>query len=55
MENFNFISNTKIYFGKDKVEELDIILHNYKFKNIALLYGKNSIKKSGFASIPLTS
>ena len=47
MENFNFISNTKIYFGKNRINELDIILHNYKFKNIALLYGKNSIKKSG--------
>ena len=47
MINFNFISPTKIYFGKDKENEVGDIINSYNFKNIALIYGGGSIKKNG--------
>lgn len=47
MKNFNFISPTKIYFGKDRELEVGKIIKEYGFKKILFHYGKNSIKKSG--------
>lgn len=47
MVNFNFVSPTKIYFGKDSESNLLAILKNGPYKKILLVYGQCSIKKSG--------
>ena len=47
MINFDFISPTKLYFGKDKENEVGSIINNYGFKKVALVYGGGSIKKIG--------
>lgn len=44
--DFTYYNPTKIYFGKDSEKNLSGELKNYG-KNILLLYGKNSIKKTG--------
>ena len=44
--DFTYYNPTKIYFGKDAMQNLSAELANYG-KNILLLYGKNSIKKIG--------
>ena len=46
MNNFEFISPTKIYFGKDKENEIGNIIKSYNFKKIAFIYGGGSIKKN---------
>lgn len=46
IHDFNYYNPTKIYFGKDSMNNLSAELNNYG-KNILLLYGKNSIKKIG--------
>ena len=47
MINFDFYSPTKIFFGKDRENEVGKIIKNYGFKKILLHYGQNSIKKTG--------
>ena len=47
MIDFNFISPTKIYFGKNKENEIGNIIKSYGFKNIMIVYGMNSVIKSG--------
>jgi len=47
MINFNFISPTKVFFGKDKEKEVGNIISSYGYKNIAIVYGMGSIKKNG--------
>ena len=47
MKNFNFVSPTKIYFGKDTQFEIGKILAEYHAKNILIVIGKNSVIKSG--------
>ena len=47
MNNFNFISPTHLYFGKDKEKEVGKIISNYGYKKVAFVYGKNSIKANG--------
>ena len=46
LHDFTYYNPTKIYFGKDAMNNLPSELNNYG-KNILLLYGKNSIKKIG--------
>lgn len=46
LHDFTYYNPTKIYFGKDAMNNLPAELNNYG-KNILLLYGKNSIKKIG--------
>lgn len=46
LHDFTYYNPTKIYFGKDAMQNLSAELENYG-KNILLLYGKNSIKKIG--------
>ena len=46
LNDFTYYNPTKIYFGKDAMQNLSAELANYG-KNILLLYGKNSIKKIG--------
>lgn len=47
MHNFNFYNPTRIISGKDSQKEIGSILKNDKIKSVLLLYGMNSIKKSG--------
>ncbi len=44
--DFTYYNPTKIYFGKNSIENLENELKSYG-KNILLVYGKNSIKKIG--------
>lgn len=44
--DFCYYNHTKIYFGKEALGNLSGELANYG-KNILLIYGKNSVKKSG--------
>lgn len=44
--DFTYYNPTKIYFGKNSLENLEAELKNYG-KNVLLVYGKNSIKKIG--------
>lgn len=44
--DFNYYNPTKIYFGKSSLDRLEDELAGYG-KNILLLYGKGSVKKSG--------
>lgn len=47
MINFDFYSPTKIYFGKNRENEVGKIIKKYGFKKVLLHYGQNSIKKTG--------
>lgn len=47
MNNFDFCSPTKIYFGKDKENLIGDIIKEYGFKKILFHYGKSSILKTG--------
>lgn len=44
--DFNYYNPTKIYFGKTALEHLSEELENYG-ATVLLMYGKNSLKKSG--------
>lgn len=44
--DFTYYNPTKIYFGKDSLSNLSGELENYG-KNVLLMYGKGSVKKSG--------
>ena len=44
--DFNYSNPTKIYFGKNSLNNLSTELNNYG-KNVLLMYGKGSVKKSG--------
>lgn len=46
MENFNIFNPVKVHFGKDVIKNLPSSLGSEK-RNILLVFGKNSIKKSG--------
>lgn len=47
MNDFIFYSPTKVYFGKDKENEIGNIIKAYQFNSVLLVYGMNSIKKTG--------
>lgn len=47
MINFDFYSPTKIFFGKDRENEVGEIIKKYGYKKVLLHYGKSSIKKTG--------
>ena len=44
--NFSYYNPTKLYFGKNAIENLEAELLQYG-KNILLVYGGGSIKKNG--------
>lgn len=45
--NFDFVSPTKIYFGKDRENEIGNIISSFGFSRVLLVYGMSSIKRSG--------
>ena len=50
MTDFNFISPTKIIFGRRKETEVGEILASFNAKKVLLVYGTGSIKKTGIYS-----
>ncbi len=55
MINFDFYSPTKIFFGKERENEVGEIIKEYGFKKVLLHYGQNSIKKTGLYDKVVTS
>ena len=47
MINFDFVSPTKIYFGKGREDDLAKVVNEFGYKRILLVYGSGSIKKLG--------
>lgn len=47
MIDFNFVSPTKIFFGKEKEKQIGEICEEFSFKNVLIVTGKSSVKKSG--------
>jgi len=47
MQNFEFYSLTKVYFGKGQEEKVGAILKEYDAKKIFVMYGGGSAKRSG--------
>ena len=47
MENFIYSIPTKIYFGKNKIQHLTEIMNTLSARNVLLVYGRKSIKRSG--------
>lgn len=46
MDNFKFIADTEMLFGKGQIDKLPEVLQRYG-KNVLLVYGGGSIKKNG--------
>lgn len=44
MKNFDYISPTKIFFGKNRENEIGDILTSFSAKNVLLVYGGNSVR-----------
>ena len=53
MIDFNFISPTKIFFGKGKEKQIGEICDEFSFKNVLIVIGKSSVKKSGLLDLVL--
>ena len=51
MIDFNFVSPTKIFFGKGKEKQIGEICKEFSFKNVLVVIGKSSVKKSGLFDI----
>lgn len=47
MQDFIYYAPTKVYFGKDKENEVGKIVADLGYKKIMMQYGRDSIKKSG--------
>lgn len=47
MLNFEFYSPTKIYFGRNREQEVGKIIKDYGYKKVLIHYGQSSIKKMG--------
>lgn len=55
MQDFEFYSPTKIYFGKKKETLVGSIIKQYGFKKVLVVCGMSSIKKSGLYDVVLES
>lgn len=55
MIDFNFVSPTKIFFGKDKEKEIGDICVEFCFKKVLIVTGKSSVKKSGLLDLVINS
>lgn len=47
MQNFDFLLKTKLFFGKNSELRTAEILSSYGFKNVLILIGQGSVKRSG--------
>ena len=55
MIDFNFVSPTKIFFGKGKEKQIGEICEEFSFKNVLVVIGKSSVKKSGLLDVVLNA
>ena len=55
MIDFDLEIKTKLYFGKDKENQIGDILKEYSFKNVLIVIGQSSVKKSGLLDRVLLS
>lgn len=55
MIDFNFVSPTKIFFGKEKEKQIGEICKEFNFKKVLLVIGKGSVKKSGLFDTVINS
>lgn len=55
MKNFIYHAPTKVIFGKDTEKQVGNIIKDYGYKNVLLVYGGGSIKKSGLYDTIVTS
>lgn len=53
MIDFNFVSPTKIFFGKEKEKQIGDICKEFHFKKVLVITGKSSVKKSGLLDVVL--
>lgn len=51
MINFEFISPTKMFFGKGEEDKTGDIIASYGFKNVAIVYGNHIVKNGLLAKI----
>lgn len=47
MKPFEYYTPTKVFFGKDRQQEIGRIIKEFGFRKILLHYGGGSIKKTG--------
>ena len=51
MENFEFYSPTKIFFGKGREKEVAQIVKSYGFGKVAIVYGGKTVMKNGLLNL----
>ena len=51
MIDFNFVSPTKVFFGKGKEKQIGEICKEFSFKKVLVVIGKSSVKKSGLFNL----
>ena len=55
MKDFDFISPTKIFFGKGKEKLIGKICNEYHYKKVFIVIGQGSVKRSGLLNTVLSS
>lgn len=55
MKDFDFISPTKIFFGKGKEKLIGKICNEYQYRKVFIVIGQGSVKRSGLLSTVLSS
>ncbi len=55
MLNFEYYTPTKVFFGKGQESKIGEIVSGYGYNKIMLMYGQNSIKKSGLYGVVTNS
>jgi hypothetical protein len=45
MQNFEFYTPTKVYFGRDTHKQIGEIIQSYGFKKVLIHFGGGSVKK----------
>mgnify|MGYP003294555466 CR=1 FL=1 len=55
MIDFDFVSPTKIYFGKGKERQIGNICGNFSYKKALIVIGQGSVKNSGLLELVTTS
>ena len=55
MIDFDLNIKTKLYFGPNKEKMVGTILKEQSFKNVLIVIGQSSVKKSGLLDIVISS
>ena len=55
MIDFNFVSPTKVFFGKGKEMQIGEICKEFSFKKVLVVIGKSSVKKSGLFDLVINA